>query len=47
MGIPIGFSRLAINISPRQFIMDDFSERILSIVRKADCRRSTIRTVTM
>ncbi len=33
MGLPFDFSRLAINISPRQFVLDDFAERISTIVR--------------
>jgi len=42
MGVPAGFDRLAINISPRQFIMDDFAERVSAIVRKADVSPSKI-----
>lgn len=35
MGVPTAFNRIAINISPRQFILEDFADRIRKIVAES------------
>lgn len=41
-GLPSTFNRLAINISPRQFMLEDFAQRVLGFVEQAGLSPSQI-----